>query len=989
MIELQYLLAGIVALFVTIYVLLKQSHQQASWFLFGFGLAVTVGEGLSYLYATAPNEISAAGAFRLLTLSNRVGYLLLLLTVVNVPGRRVVKSLLISLFPGLVNVTAVFLPGYLSNFAFTPTGFGWAQSVVQVNTLLLIDSLCYLGSVTAIILGLFDLVSNTSFPSMKRKYTILLASFIIFQLTGILATNALTVLELLPSVLHLGGVFQLLTLLSIAYTLSIRSRRVLFPAAGGDFSQVYASFLNLYYNFKATDQLGEGAFEFEGFVEKSGVDELISFQEDHITVGEIMDYEIPGLVDRNLEAFREGHVEERIVDRYLGVLNTAHRRLGKGFQRIVEDNLEYLKSSDLFYGISDGEFLSIIDEDGSLESVNDLDACLRIYKRILLPLIHPLRTRMDLPKLLSKHPATRGLTLTEFGGVSVNMIRDWALKETEDQRIPLIVEGFNEFLHRVCERLLSDPSVDVAEVLGKIRRVLSLNRDRANELGVYSSLLETLMKSIPQSNIYDFYLDYLEEEVEERTRRLEESERRYRSLVETEKDLIYRLDVDGRIIFASPALGAMLGYQEEEVLGLRFVDLVSEELQERARADFQELLRRGEMANETVLMARNGNPHAVEYVSQTMEESGAMAGVVGIARDITKRRSMERALEDHKNRLSFLLENSPDIIMNLDKRGEIRYINREIRGASGERGLGSTVFEYVKKDYQESFREVLQRGFNFGEPAQFKCVFIDHTWWEARLIPIQKDESVVSAMLICTDITDRKRLQEQLLRSERLAAIGQLSSSVAHEIRNPLGVIKNSCYYLRMKLKDSVNQKVVKHLNIIDREVNSANLIVNDLLDFARKKTPVLKEVNIHELALSALAKTAIPNNIQVVTSFDETPQMLLDGEQIRRVLLNIIQNAVQAMPEGGRITLRIGVEEGGVLVSVEDTGVGIPEENLSRLFTPLFSTKSNGVGLGLTISKQIVEAHGGEIILETEVDKGSTFTIRLPLKRIVIESEG
>jgi PAS domain S-box-containing protein len=991
MIELQFLLTGLVALFVTIYVLLKQSLRQAyaHWFLFGFGLTVTVGEVLSYVYVTAPNEASAVGAFRLLILSSRLGYLLLLLTVVNVPGRRVMKSLLLSLFPGLVNVVVVFLPGYLSNFTFTPTGFGWTQSVVQVNLLLLTDSLCYLGSVAAIIIGLFDLVSNTSFPSMKRKYTILLASFIIFQLPGILATNALTVSEFLPSTLHLGGLFQLLTLLSVSYTISIKSRRVLFPALGGDFSHVYASFLNLYYNFIAADQLGEGVFEFEGFVEKSRVDELISFQGDQITVGEIMDYEIPDLLDRNLEAFREGNVEERIVDRYLDVLNTAHQRLGRGFQGIVEGNLEYLKSSDLFYGISDGEFLSLVDEDGSLKSVNDLEACLRIYKRILLPLIHPLRKRMDLRKLLSKHLATRGLVITEFGGVSVNVIRDWALRETEDQRIPLIVEGFNGFLSWVCERLLSDPSVDVAEVLGKIRRVLSLNRDRAQELGVYSSLLETLVKAIPQSNIYDFYMDYLEEEVEERTRRLEESERRYQSLVEKEKDLIYRLDVEGRIIYASPALGAMLGYQEEEVLGLRFVDLVSEELQERARVDFQELLRRGEMANETVLIARNGNPHSVECVSQTMEDGGEMIGVVGIARDITKRRSMERSLEDHKERLSFLLENSPDIIMNLDKRGEIRYINREIRGVNGEKVVESTVFEYVNKDYQESFREALQRGFDFGESDQFECVFIDHTWWEARLIPIQRDESVVSAMLICTDITEWKRLQEQLLRSERLAAIGQLSSSVAHEIRNPLGVIKNSCYYLRTKLKDSVDRKVVKHLNIIDSEVNSANLIVSDLLDFAKKKPPVLKEVNIHELALSSLAKTAIPNNIQVVTGFDETPQMLLDREQIRRVLLNIIQNAVQAMPEGGRITLRIRVEEGEVMVSVEDTGVGIPEENLSRIFTPLFSTKAKGVGLGLTISKQIVEAHGGEIILESEVGKGSTFTIRLPLKQIVMESEG
>jgi two-component system CheB/CheR fusion protein len=236
-------------------------------------------------------------------------------------------------------------------------------------------------------------------------------------------------------------------------------------------------------------------------------------------------------------------------------------------------------------------------------------------------------------------------------------------------------------------------------------------------------------------------------------------------------------------------------------------------------------------------------------------------------------------------------------------------------------------------------------------------------------------------VLAIEDITERKTLQEKLIISERLAAIGQLASNVGHEIRNPLGVIKNSAYFLNMKLKDTADEKVVKHLEILDKKVNSANLIISDLLDFAKKKPPALDQADLNEAVKSALSCVTVPENIKVEIKLGEIPKMLLDTEQVQRVCQNLILNAVQAMPEGGKLTIQTTKQDDSAKLIVRDTGVGIPKENMPKLFTPLFSTKAKGIGLGLVICKQTVESHGGNITVESKVGEGSTFTVKLPIR--------
>ncbi len=231
-----------------------------------------------------------------------------------------------------------------------------------------------------------------------------------------------------------------------------------------------------------------------------------------------------------------------------------------------------------------------------------------------------------------------------------------------------------------------------------------------------------------------------------------------------------------------------------------------------------------------------------------------------------------------------------------------------------------------------------------------------------------------------------REAQEQLIRSERLAAIGQLAGGVGHELRNPLGAIKNAVYYVRGKVTSSElaqkEPRVTEFLNIVDDEISASNKIINDLLGFSRVGKPAVSPTRIEKVIEAALSRTTIPENIELVKKLDAgSPDIEIDSDQIQQVLVNVITNAVQAMPEGGK--LAIGARKGNEFVEMKitDTGCGIPEEAIDKIFDPLFTTKAKGIGLGLAVCRSIIERHQGIIEVESKVGKGTTFTIKLPLK--------
>ncbi len=242
-----------------------------------------------------------------------------------------------------------------------------------------------------------------------------------------------------------------------------------------------------------------------------------------------------------------------------------------------------------------------------------------------------------------------------------------------------------------------------------------------------------------------------------------------------------------------------------------------------------------------------------------------------------------------------------------------------------------------------------------------------------------------------------REAQGQLIRREKLAVLGQLAGGVGHELRNPLGAIKNAVYLLNMILEEP-ELEVREALEIVEQEVGTCDSIIRSLLDFARTKAPVRREVGVNDILRAALVRITIPEDIEMMTQLDETvPIILADPDQLVQAFGNIILNGIQAMPEGGRLLVKTArlsspktseVSEkpprsGWVAVSFADTGVGIPEENLEKLFEPLFTTKAKGVGLGLALVKTLVEVNGGSVEVESEVGKGSTFTVRLPTRDV------
>jgi signal transduction histidine kinase len=243
--------------------------------------------------------------------------------------------------------------------------------------------------------------------------------------------------------------------------------------------------------------------------------------------------------------------------------------------------------------------------------------------------------------------------------------------------------------------------------------------------------------------------------------------------------------------------------------------------------------------------------------------------------------------------------------------------------------------------------------------------------------------------------------QEELVRKEKLALLGRLAGSVGHELRNPLGLMNNAVYYLKTVLAGA-DENIKEYLGIIKAEIDNSERIISDLLDFSRTKTPQARAVEIHELILQTRKRCAIPESVQFQADLPATlPKIQVDPLQMVQVFQNLIINAVQAMPDGGALCVaarRVSSFEFAVSgskpesrdrqpetgdfveISVSDTGEGISPDNMKKLFHPLFTTRTRGVGLGLVVCRNLTEANGGRVEVESRLGAGTTFKVTLPV---------
>jgi len=504
--------------------------------------------------------------------------------------------------------------------------------------------------------------------------------------------------------------------------------------------------------------------------------------------------------------------------------------------------------------------------------------------------------------------------------------------------------------------------------------------------------------------------------------RLSQSEQRYRLLADNMADAIWTIDPNMRPTYISPSITRLLGYSADEAMAKTMQEVFTTASFELAMRTFEEEMTVENMGYgardrsrtlELELNSRDGTMIPVEVRFRFIRDAdGKPIEILASARDITERKRAEEALRKSETEYRLLVENANEGII-VACEGKLRFVNPkfvEITGYSREELASRPFVDFIHPDDRDMVYERHVRRLR-GErlPAIYPFRVFDKygntKWLEINAVLISWGDRPATLNFL-NDITVRKQMEEQvkeyseglermvekrtwelkdaqekLVRTEKLAAIGQLAGGVGHELRNPLAAIKTSAYFLKVKLGDAAEEKVRKHLDMLEKQVDACNKIITDLLDFSRPGKTNIEELDINQVVQELVKAISAPKNVEISSGLAaDLPKVMADWGQLERVFSNLISNAIQAMPGGGRLSLGTSQSGGFVEVKVADTGVGIPHENLDKVFEPLFTTKAKGVGLGLAIARALVERQGGTIEVESQVGKGTTFTVRLPI---------
>jgi PAS domain S-box-containing protein len=343
-----------------------------------------------------------------------------------------------------------------------------------------------------------------------------------------------------------------------------------------------------------------------------------------------------------------------------------------------------------------------------------------------------------------------------------------------------------------------------------------------------------------------------------------------------------------------------------------------------------------------------------------------------------------------EEKIKSIFSASPNAVTATDLHGNIVECNEEtlrLHGFSSKDELiGKSAFQLIAEKDHEKAMKGLKKTLEQGRLSNVEYTFVTK---DGREFPAELSASVVrdgsgkpvGFVAICEDITERKKMEQQFIVSKRMAAIGELAGMIGHDLRNPLTSIRAAAYYLKTAHKQKLDERGRDMLEIIDDDVEYSNKIINDLLDYSREIKLELTETSPRSIIERALSLADIPKNVQVIDSSETEAIVAVDVEKIERVFINIIRNAVDAMPEGGKLTIRSWKSDRGMEFTFSDTGIGMSKEMLDRIGAPLFTTKARGMGFGLAISKRIVEGHGGRMTVNSSVGKGSTFKITIPAK--------
>ena len=484
-----------------------------------------------------------------------------------------------------------------------------------------------------------------------------------------------------------------------------------------------------------------------------------------------------------------------------------------------------------------------------------------------------------------------------------------------------------------------------------------------------------------------------------------ESEVFYKTIIQTSIDGFFIVDSQGRFLEVNGAYCDLVGYSRDDLLKMSIRDVELNETPLETMEHIQRVNQQGHDRFETRHRRKDNEPVDIELSANYINDDDYGRYFV-FAHNVTKRKRNEDAIRHNEARYRELADSITDSFVALDS--DLRYVYwnkacEKITGITAQDAIGRNVFEVFAED--QGTQKVAATYLKVLKTKKPK-VFVDELTMNNRRVIVENHiyPSKTGISVFTKDITQRMELQakleeytqrleelvkrrtEKLKAAERLAAIGETAGMVGHDIRNPLQTIAGELYLVKgevTSLPDGEGKKsLMESLQVIGDQMTYINKIVADLQDFARISKPSIEDVNIEKTLKDIMSTINVPEDVRVAVSVQAGfPTLRSDSSYLKRIFVNLITNAVQAMPSGGKLSVTANCDRSNIMISVEDTGQGIPEEAKEKIFKPLFTTKSKGQGLGLAVVKKLTNALGGNISFESKVGKGTRFMVEIPLK--------
>ncbi|MCK9573056.1 MAG: PAS domain S-box protein [Candidatus Omnitrophica bacterium] len=443
-------------------------------------------------------------------------------------------------------------------------------------------------------------------------------------------------------------------------------------------------------------------------------------------------------------------------------------------------------------------------------------------------------------------------------------------------------------------------------------------------------------------------LNFMSNSINENVKMLRSSEERFRNLAESLSDFIWEVDENTICRYVSKKVEDLLGFTVDEVLGKVPFAFTDNDDEKSNKVILKTLIASHEPFRNVVHKYRHKNGSLVIIESSGVpifDSAGNFKGYRGIDRDVTDRYKLEREREDL---IASLQKNKTDLEKVREelvaKTTELTEANKELKVANEDLGKATKELKKTK--------------------IELEVLNVD---LEKRI-----DERT----------KDLRQAQEKLIRSEKLASLGKAAGSLSHELRNPLGVISNAIYYLTSSGVVMDNAKLEKYLNIIKSQIRDANNIIETALDFAKAKSMVFGKNNLNKCVEEALAKLVVPKNITIRKNFGKNLDVVFDAVYMCQAIVDVVKNSIEAIEGEGFVEISTSIDSVEAKVAITDNGKGIGQNDINSVFEPLFSRKARGIGLGLSIVKDIVSAHNGVVTAESTPGAGTTIIIRFPVRQ-------